>query len=142
MTDKVIHVAAAVIVRDGKILIGQRPKGEWGEFEWEFPGGKLEPGEDPPGALQRELREELAIEATIGEELDRYEHQYAGTPRVLLVFHLVKEFAGEPQNLAFEQIKWEAPEALPAYPFLKGDVAFVDALSRGDYATQLNSTPA
>ena len=137
MTCKVIHVAAAVIVRDGKILIGQRPKGEWGEFEWEFPGGKLEPGEDPPTALKRELREELAIEATIGGELDRYEHQYTGTPRVLLFFHLVKDFEGEAQNLAFEQIKWEAPEALPSYPFLKGDVAFVDALARGDYADQL-----
>ena len=65
---KVIEVAAAVIVRDGKILIGQRPRGEWGELEWEFPGGKLEPGEDAPAALARELREELAIEAEIGPE--------------------------------------------------------------------------
>lgn len=129
---RVIQVAAAVIVRDGKILIGQRPRGEWGELEWEFPGGKLEPGEDAPGALARELREELAIEADIGPELARYEHQYEGTPRVLLIFHSVTTFTGEPQNLAFEQIVWETPGRLPAYPFLKGDVRFVESLATGD----------
>jgi 8-oxo-dGTP diphosphatase len=130
--NRVIHVAAAVIVRDGKILIGQRPRGEWGELEWEFPGGKLEAGEDPAAALERELREELAIDAVIGPELMRSEHQYAGTPPVVLYFHLVNEFAGEPRNLAFEQIVWERPEQLPAYPFLKGDVAFVELLARGE----------
>jgi len=133
---KVIHVAAAVIARDGKILIGQRPRGEWGELEWEFPGGKLEPGEDAPGALARELQEELAIEAEIGPELSRYEHQYEGTPRVLLIFHGVTTFTGEPQNLAFERIVWETPGRLPAYPFLKGDVAFVEALARGEVAVR------
>jgi mutator protein MutT len=129
---KVIQVAAAVIVRDGKILIGQRPRGEWGELEWEFPGGKLEPGEDAPTALARELREELAIEAEIGPELARYEHQYDGTPRVLLIFHGVTRFEGEPKNLAFEQIVWETPERLPGYPFLKGDVRFVESLATGE----------
>lgn len=129
---KVIQVAAAVIVRDGKILIGQRPRGEWGELEWEFPGGKLEPGEDAPIALARELREELAIEAEIGPELARYEHQYDGTPRVLLIFHGVTQFQGEPQNLAFEQIVWETPERLPGYLFLKGDVRFVESLATGE----------
>ncbi|MBL8296011.1 MAG: (deoxy)nucleoside triphosphate pyrophosphohydrolase [Bryobacterales bacterium] len=128
---KVIEVAAAVIVRDGKILIGQRPRGEWGELEWEFPGGKLEPGEDAPAALARELVEELAIEAEIGPELARYEHQYDGTPRVRLIFHSVTRFTGEPENLAFEQIVWEAPERLPGYPFLKGDVKFVESLATG-----------
>lgn len=131
---KVIEVALAVIVREGKILIGQRRRGEWGELEWEFPGGKLEPGEDAPAALARELHEELAIKAEIGPELARYEHQYDAKPLVRLIFHGVTRFQGEPENLAFEQIVWETPERLPAYAFLQGDVRFVESLAVGQYA--------
>ena len=138
MKDRVIEVVAAVIVRDGKILIGQRPRGEWGALEWEFPGGKLEPGEDSPAALKRELKEELDIEAVIGDELERYEHDYIGFARVRLIFHVVTGFVGEARNLAFEQIEWAEPVRLPAYAFLAGDRRFVDALARGDYSGRLH----
>ena len=76
-----VLVVAAVIERDGMILIGQRKRGDWNEYKWEFPGGKVETGEDPREALERELREELDIAAEIEHELMRYEHQYPGRPR-------------------------------------------------------------
>jgi 8-oxo-dGTP diphosphatase len=125
----VITVAAAVIVRDGKILIGQRPIGEWGALKWEFPGGKLEPGEDSATALKRELREELDIDAEIEPAVEQTDFQYADTPPVRLIFHPVLRFSGEPRNLAFAQIVWEAPERLEGYDFLEADKPFVKALA-------------
>ena len=71
-----LRVVAAVIERDGLILIGQRPPGKSHALEWEFPGGKVEPGESPRAALARELREELEIEAHIGREMTRYRFTY------------------------------------------------------------------
>jgi 8-oxo-dGTP diphosphatase len=123
-----IQVAAAVIERDGRILIGQRKRGSRHSLKWEFPGGKLEPGETPRAALERELREELAIQAVIGEELDSYDVQYPGVPLTRLFFFRVTEFSGEPQNLDFEQIVWERRGLLSTYDFLEGDIAFVRKL--------------
>ena len=123
-----IQVAAAVIERDGRILIGQRKRGSWHPLKWEFPGGKVEPGESPRDALVRELREELAIEAVVAEELDRYHIQYPGGILTHLFFFHVTEFSGEPQNLDFEQIVWERPRLLSTYDFLDGDIAFVRKL--------------
>jgi 8-oxo-dGTP diphosphatase len=125
-----IQVAAAVIERDGRILIGQRKRGSRHPLKWEFPGGKVEPGETPRDALVRELREELAIEAVIGEELDRYDVQYPGGVLTHLFFFRVTEFSGEPQNLDFEQIVWERPSLLSTYDFLEGDLAFIRKLER------------
>lgn len=127
-------VVAAVIERDGKVLIGQRPKRDWNGLKWEFPGGKIEPTESPREALARELREELAIEATIGDEITRYEYQYPGKPPIYLIFYRVREFAGEPRNLAFEEIRWESTSRFPEYDFLDGDVDFVKRLARGEFA--------
>jgi 8-oxo-dGTP diphosphatase len=123
-----IQVVAAVIERGGRILIGQRKRGSKHSLKWEFPGGKVEPGETPPAALQRELREELAIEAVIGEELASYDVRYPGGPLTHLRFYRVSGFTGEPHNLDFEQIVWERRGALAAYDFLEGDVAFVAQL--------------
>jgi 8-oxo-dGTP diphosphatase len=123
-----IQVAAAVIERDGRILIGQRKRGSRHSLKWEFPGGKLEPGETPRAALLRELREELAIQAVIGEELDSYDFQYPGAPLTRLFFYRVNEFSGDPQNLAFEQIVWERRGLLSSYDFLEGDIAFIRKL--------------
>jgi 8-oxo-dGTP diphosphatase len=120
-----MEVVAAVIERDGQILIGQRkPRGRHG-LKWEFPGGKVEPGEEPRAALARELREELGIDAQIGEEIERYDFSYAGQPPTHLIFFRVTEFAGEPGNLDFAQIAWAERERLPEYDFLEGDVDFV-----------------
>jgi 8-oxo-dGTP diphosphatase len=121
---------AAVILRDGKILIGQRKRGGRHPLKWEFPGGKVEPGEDPRTALARELREELNIEAVIGEELDSYEVNYGDALPIMLRFYRVTEFQGELRNLDFEQILWERPERLPDYDFLEGDVTFVSKMAQ------------
>jgi 8-oxo-dGTP diphosphatase len=125
-----MQVVAAVIERDGRVLICQRKKGRHA-LKWEFPGGKVEPEEELRDALARELREELAIEARIGAELDRHEFQYdANGPRIRLHFYQVTDFTGEPANLQFEQIIWEAKARLPEYDFLEGDLAFVLRLAQ------------
>ncbi|HEY3836548.1 MAG TPA: (deoxy)nucleoside triphosphate pyrophosphohydrolase [Bryobacteraceae bacterium] len=122
-------VVAAVIERQGHILICQRKKGQAHELKWEFPGGKLESGEDPAGALRRELREELDIEAAIDAEITRYEFAYPGRAQILLIFFRVTRFEGEPRNRVFERMEWEPPERLPDYDFLEGDVDFVKTLA-------------
>jgi 8-oxo-dGTP diphosphatase len=125
-----MDVVAAVMMRDGKVLIGQRKGGGRHPLKWEFPGGKVEPGEDPRAALARELREELNVEAVIGEEMDSYEVRYGDGFGALLHFYRVTQFQGEPRNLDFEQIVWERPERLPDYDFLEGDVSFVSKVVR------------
>jgi 8-oxo-dGTP diphosphatase len=123
----VTTVVAAIIQRDGRILIGQRKDLGHHPLRWEFPGGKVEPGETPAAALIRELQEELGIHARIDRELMRYEYQYPGRSRILLIFYRVLDFEGEPQNLDFDQIRWERPELLCNYDFLEGDTQFLVA---------------
>jgi 8-oxo-dGTP diphosphatase len=128
-----LRVVAGVIERDGQILIGQRRAGDRFEFKWEFPGGKVEPDEDPKDALARELHEELGISARIGEEMARYEHYYPGKTAILLLFYRVTEFTGEPANHVFESIQWAVRDRLPEIDFLDGDVDFVRRLARGQF---------
>jgi len=118
-------VVAAVIERDGRILIGQRKRTGQHPLKWEFPGGKVEAGEEPEAAVVRELEEELAIRARVDREIMRYQHQYPGRPPILLIFYRVTEFAGEPENLDFEQIAWVARVSLGDYDFLEGDAEFI-----------------
>ena len=124
-----MNVVAAVIEQRGLILICQRKTGQRYAGKWEFPGGKVEPEEDFVSALRRELKEELAISATIGEEIIRYRYKYPGRKSIQLIFYKVEEFEGEPVNRIFEQIRWEAPANLAGYDFLDGDVEFVKSLT-------------
>jgi 8-oxo-dGTP diphosphatase len=132
-------VSAGIIYRDGQILVGQRRRGDRHPFKWEFPGGKVEYGESPQEALVRELREELQIEAKVGTELARYEHDYPSGSRVHLLFFSVSEFTGEPTGKVFEQICWKDLPSLPSLDFLDGDLDFVTRLARGDFSHQLKS---
>jgi len=125
----VTTVVAAVIERSGQILIAQRKNLGHHPLKWEFPGGKVEPGETPEAAAIRELQEELGIAARIDRELLRYEYEYPGRGRILLIFYRVVDFDGAPQNLDFEQFRWEAPERLGDYDFLEGDREFIARLS-------------
>lgn len=120
-------------MRDGRILIGQRQKADSHALKWEFPGGKVERGETAPDALARELEEELGIQARIGKEVVRYSWSYPKRATILLMFHKVTEFSGEPVSIAFERIAWELPVNLPAYDFLEGDVDFVRRLASGEF---------
>lgn len=124
-----MEVVAAVIERDGRILICQRKRGGRHALKWEFPGGKVEPGEDSATALARELREELQIEAAIGPRIHRETVRYPKGPTIRLEFYHVTEFSGEPVNLEFEQIVWEDRRILATYDFLEGDVEFVKTLA-------------
>jgi 8-oxo-dGTP diphosphatase len=121
----VTTVVAAVIERDGRILITQRGADSWHPLKWEFPGGKVEAEETPEEVVVRELEEELAIQARIQGEIMRYEYQYPGRPPILLIFYRIVDFAGEPRNLQFEQMRWEALERLRGYDFLEGDREFL-----------------
>jgi len=91
----------------------------------------VEPGESPQDALRRELREELAIGARIGDEVERYEFRYAGKDPILLIFYAVADFAGEPRNCVFEEIEWADPKLLPGFDFLEGDADLVERLAAG-----------
>ncbi len=124
-----ITVAAAVIERDGRLLICRRRAGGRHGRKWEFPGGKVEAGESPERALARELDEELGIRPRSMEEIERYDYDYPGGPCVRLIFYRIRQFTGEPRNLAFEEIRWEQPQHLPAYDFLEGDRDFVRRLA-------------
>lgn len=123
-----VLVVAAVIERDGRILVCQRAASDSHPLKWEFPGGKVRPGEHPREALRRELREELGIEAEIAEELARYEWRYVGKPPIELVFYRARLRAGEPQNRVFAEIRWERPERLHALDFLEADRDFIRRL--------------
>ena len=124
-------VVAAVIERDGHILIGQRKRAAPHPLKWEFPGGKVDRGETPEAGLIRELEEELDIRVRIEGEITRYEYQYPGRAPILLIFYHVLTFEGEPANLVFEQIAWASREALPEYDFLEGDVEFIQTFAAG-----------
>jgi len=126
---KVVAVVAGVVTHKGKILIGQRKRNDWHGLKWEFPGGKIEPGEKPEQALARELREELGIDATIGERLQSYQFSYNERPPVELMFYNITQFTGVPVNYEFEQILWEEAAKLPSYDFLEGDKEFIQWLA-------------
>src|SRR5579863_1016087 len=126
-----LTVVAALILRDSKILVCQRRRDDTHRLEWEFPGGKVEPGETPREALVRELREELGIEATIGRELFRTCHRYGEfRPELELIFFQANVDRSAPlQNLVFEGFEWADPSALPQYDFLQADEEFVALLA-------------
>ncbi len=127
-----LQVVAALIEHDGKILACQRARGQRFELMWEFPGGKVEPGEIPEQALLRELREELAVNAKIGRELLRTKHSYPEmTEPIELIFLSASAPPEEIQNLAFEQIAWRTPELLRELDFLAADREFIDKLVSG-----------
>jgi 8-oxo-dGTP diphosphatase len=130
-------VTVGIIYRDKQVLVCQRRPADRHALKWEFPGGKVEYGETPQQALVRELREELQIEAEIGGELARYEHDYPNGSRVHLLFFTVSRYQGELQPRVFEQIRWVSVAELPALDFLDGDYDFVRRLVRGDFRASL-----
>lgn len=128
-----VQVVAAIIERDGRVLIGQRQPEQSHPLKWEFPGGKLEPGETPEQALTRELEEELAIQDARGTEIARYEFVYPGKNPVALIFYRVTEFEGEPQNLIYREMRWARRAELPEFDFVEGDRDFIRSFAAGVY---------
>lgn len=122
-------VTAAVIERDGRVLICRRRADQKHPLKWEFPGGKVEPGEDAPAGLRRELAEELGIRVENAAEMTRFEYQYPGRSPIMLVFYRVTQFSGPIENRIFAEIRWVAPGELPQFDFVEGDVDFVRRLA-------------
>lgn len=125
------QVVAAVIVRESRVLICQRTEKQAFALQWEFPGGKVEAGEDLPSALARELDEELGISAVVGREIATVRHQYAEGLGVELHFFLVNAFEGEIENRIFKEVRWEERAALDAESFLEADRGVVNQLRDG-----------
>ncbi len=136
-------VVTAGILRDGgRVLICQRRAGGRFGLKWEFPGGKVEPGETPEGCLKRELQEELGIQAEVGPEVFRTEHCYPGGVAVRLLFFRIHRFTGTPVNHDFERMEWARPSDLPAYDFLEADRELVGRMARGHVSfLQTNDLP-
>jgi len=125
------RVVAALIVRDDEVLICQRTRHQAMPLKWEFPGGKIEEGEDYHVALRRELEEELGIDAVIGPELRRLEHTYKNGGTLELSFFLVEDYRGEVDNRIFKDVRWVHRSALPDFDFLEADVPLVREIASG-----------
>jgi len=125
------RVVAALILKDDQILACQRTRHQPMPLKWEFPGGKIEEGEQPRAALRRELEEELGIEATIGNEVARIHHEYPSGGAVELRFFEVHNYLGEVENRIFREIRWVRRSELPALDFLEADLGLVKDLAAG-----------
>lgn len=122
-------VACALVDADRRVLIAQRPEGKHMANMWEFPGGKLEPGETPEAALIRELREELSVEtkeaclAPLSFASHTYEHMH-----LLMPLYVCRKWQGNPVAHEHQALKWVRPQALRDYPMPPADEPLIAAL--------------
>jgi len=148
------RVVAAVVRRGGRLLVTRRPDRGERRGQWEFPGGKVEPGEGEPEALAREIQEELGCSLTVGALILRHRHVYPDLA-VELAFYECQLGAGEePACLGVAELAWAEPGELAGYDFLEADRAVLPALApargscRGAWGSQRRtvhgriSTPA
>ena len=124
-----VRVAAAVVWREGRLLLTQRPPGGPLGLQWELPGGKIEPGESPEHALVRELREELGVDATAHEVLEMETHDYPHGLEVEVIFVrsdvATTEFV---PSAAVHAVRWVRPETIDLATVLAGDREFLKRL--------------
>jgi 8-oxo-dGTP diphosphatase len=130
-----LHVVAGALFDDARrVLIAQRPAGKHMAGGWEFPGGKLDAGEDRLAGLKRELDEELGIEVLRAEPLISYEHVYAER-RVFLDLWVVREFAGTPHSREGQPLQWAHIDELDRVGLLEADRPMIGALRAFQHAT-------
>lgn len=119
-----VIVAAAVVIRRGRVLLSQRKAGSHLAGAWEFPGGKVEPGEDPRAALERELAEELGVVARVGAPVEVTFHAYPQKDVLLLFFDAtLADGSPEPAAIDVAAVKWATAEELRDEDFPPADVA-------------------
>ena len=128
MAAAVVDVVAAVIERDGRYLITRRLEGTHLAGLWEFPGGKILPGEKPEDALRRESKEELGVEATVGELIETVDWTYPEKTVRILFFRCAVQ--GEPCPQERQEMLWVEAAELPAYRFPAADLGLVERLAR------------
>jgi 8-oxo-dGTP diphosphatase len=128
-------VVAGLILRgehpQREVLICQRSADKPMGLKWEFPGGKIEPGEGPQEALARELNEELGIHAKIGPEITAIRHNYRNGGAIHIQFFTIENFTGELRNMVFQDMHWSTLERLPEYDFLAADLTLIHELASG-----------
>jgi 8-oxo-dGTP diphosphatase len=132
-------VVAALILRGTdsieftgtEVLVCQRRPDQPMSLKWEFPGGKIEPGETAEQALARELEEELGITAVIGPRIAQIRHRYRNGGTIDLQFFTVKQFTGELNNRIFNAMQWAPLSTLPSFDFLAADLGLIRDLSEG-----------
>ena len=127
----IIEVVAAVIRRDGRILITQRLDDVHLARLWEFPGGKVEAGESLEAALRREIQEELGIGIVVVDEFHTVEHDYPGKSVRLHFFNCVIE-QGEPVSLGVADLRWVLPAELSQFEFPPADAELIEQLRGGN----------
>ena len=125
--DPVTEVAAAVIEAGGRYLITRRVKGHLEGF-WEFPGGKIRPGETLPQCLRREVKEELGVEISVGEKIETVTWHYPERTVVLHFFRCLH--AGEINPQEGQAFAWVTPDELERYPFPPADTSIISRLRR------------
>ena len=125
-----VRVVAAVVLRDGLIMAARRGPGVRMAGKWEFPGGKVEPGEDDRTALARELMEELAIVVSVGECMGENVHTEERGPFCLVAYR-VQILSGEPALTDHDAICWLRAEELSTLDWAPADLPFVEALTNG-----------
>ncbi len=123
-----VEVVTALLIRDGKVLMGERHEKKLYPFHWEFPGGKVESNETLLEALKRELTEELEIELVSAAPYFEDTMTYSNGITYHVTFFVVTEFIGEPQNTEFNAIGWFDAETLPSLQHLSGNKAILDRL--------------
>jgi mutator protein MutT len=126
-TSPAIPVLAAVIERDGRFLVTRRLKGTHLSGFWEFPGGKCDPGETHEACLARELREELGVDATIGDEIVVTEHAYL--ERTVRLHFRRCEINGEPRPLLGQEMRWISKLEMRELPFPDADRKLIEVLT-------------
>jgi len=127
---KIVLVAACALVdRDGRVLLAQRPEGKSMAGLWEFPGGKVEPGETPEACLIRELQEELGIGTWTSclAPLTFASHAYESF-HLLMPLWICRKWEGTPQSREGQRLAWARPEALRDYPMPPADVPLIPIL--------------
>jgi len=129
LRDRKLVVAGLILGADGRVLIAQRRADQALPLQWEFPGGKVEPGEAPAQALVRELAEELGVTVEIGRVWDVLFHPYPAFDLVMLVY-ACRVVAGEPRAVEVADVAWVAPGELQAWDILPADRPLVDRLVR------------
>jgi len=126
---RVVQVAAAVVWRGAELLMTQRPPGGALGLQWEFPGGKIEPGESPEAALVREVREELGVGATVHEVMRRHTHRYAHGLEVELTFaRCTLDSHDFTPSAAVHAARWARPADVDLREVLEADRDFLREL--------------